>query len=286
MNVTIGNTARAMTLALAGLLMLSVAAAEGPFLPSGLDEETGGGPSLPGGLDEGPSLPASLEKPQDQTHRDGSPGPGAFMPEWLDLSGFMEARGGLRTQHDRREQQVSLAELRLQLELEADLESATLKLTTDFVGDCVAEQYDMDFKRGEGVIDLREAYVSFSPAQFMDVKVGRQILTWGTGDLRFINDLFPKDWQSFMIGRDIEYLKAPSDAVKVSVFGDVVNLDLVFTPLLDTDRYISGRRISFFNGTLGRRSGKEAVITDEKPAKYFRDSEAAARLSRTVGGFE
>ncbi|MFW6031595.1 MAG: hypothetical protein ACOC9T_03300, partial [Myxococcota bacterium] len=32
----------------------------------------------------------------------------------------------------------------------------------------------------------------------------------GTGDLVFLNDLFPKDWRSFLLGRDLDYLKAPS----------------------------------------------------------------------------
>ncbi len=76
----------------------------------------------------------------------------------------------------------------------------------------------MDLDSGDGAFDLREASLVFSPSADTDVKVGRQILTWGTGDLVFINDLFPKDWVSFFIGRDVEYLKAPSDALKVSAF--------------------------------------------------------------------
>ena len=46
------------------------------------------------------------------------------------------------------------------------------------------------------------------------------MLTWGTGDLLFINDLFPKNWKSLAIGRDDEYLKDPSGAVKASFFHD------------------------------------------------------------------
>ena len=50
--------------------------------------------------------------------------------------------------------------------------------------------------------ELREAYLKFRLPGDIDLKVGRQILTWGTGDLLFINDLFPKDWNSFLLGRD------------------------------------------------------------------------------------
>ena len=34
-----------------------------------------------------------------------------------------------------------------------------------------------------------------------DVKIGQQVLTWGTGDYVFLNDLFPKDYPSFFAGR-------------------------------------------------------------------------------------
>jgi hypothetical protein len=86
----------------------------------------------------------------------------------------------------------------------------------------------------------------------MDLKLGRQINTWGTGDLLFINDLFPKDWNAFFIGRDDEYLKAPADSAKASLFSDWANLDLIYSPRFDSDRFIDGRRISYWNGALGR----------------------------------
>ncbi|MHC4544612.1 MAG: hypothetical protein ACYSYL_08810, partial [Planctomycetota bacterium] len=92
-------------------------------------------------------------------------------------------------------------ETRLQVDLSSYPEWGDLKVKGDVFGDLVEEQGDFD---------LREAYIFTQPLEFMDLKVGRQILTWGTGDLIFINDMFPKDWKSFFIGRDTEYLKAPS----------------------------------------------------------------------------
>jgi hypothetical protein len=35
------------------------------------------------------------------------------------------------------------------------------------------------------------------------------------------------------VGRDNEYLKAPFDAIKVSLFGKWANLDIVYTPQFD-----------------------------------------------------
>jgi len=195
----------------------------------------------------------------------------------IDTHGFYEMRGGYRLQNDKYEKDMSVMENRLQLDLFSYLDWADLKFKGDFIGDLVEEQGDFD---------LREANVFVRPLDFMDLKVGRQILTWGTGDLIFINDLFPKDWQSFFIGRDTEYLKAPSDAAKISLFGDWINLDIAYTPKFDPDRFISGERISYWNSNLGRTAGQDAIVHTDKPDEWFRDSEIAARLYKNINNYE
>jgi len=195
----------------------------------------------------------------------------------VEVHGFYEARSGYRLQNDPHEKDMSIMEDRLQLELSSERDWADFKFKGDFFGDMVTE---------EGDFDLREAYMFTMPVDVMDVKVGRQVLTWGTGDLIFINDLFPKDWQSFFIGRDVEYLKAPSDAVKVSLFSDMANLDIVYTPQFDPDRYISGERISYWNSNLGSRGGSNAVVHTDKPNRWFKDDEIAVRLYKNVNNYE
>ncbi len=193
------------------------------------------------------------------------------------LHGFYEIRSGYRLRNDPYEKDMSIMEQRLQIELSSYLDWADFKVKGDVFGDMVEEQADFD---------LREAFIFTRPYDFMDLKVGRQILTWGTGDLVFINDLFPKDWQSFFIGRDTEYLKAPSDAVKVSLFSDFANLDIVYTPQFDTDRYITGDRISYWNSLLGRRAGQDAIIHTDKPNRWFRNDEIAVRVYKNINNYE
>lgn len=195
----------------------------------------------------------------------------------IETHGFYEIRGGYRLQNDKYEKDMSIMENRLQLDLSSYLDWGDLKFKGDFIGDLVEEQGDFD---------LREANVFARPTDYMDVKVGRQILTWGTGDLIFINDLFPKDWESFFIGRDTEYLKAPSDAAKISLFGDWANLDIAFTPQFDPDRFINGERISYWNPNLGRTAGRDAIVHTDKPNEWFRDSEIAARLYKNIDNYE
>ncbi len=194
-----------------------------------------------------------------------------------DVHGFYEVRTGYRTRNDKYEKDMSLMEQRLQIDLSSNLEWADFKAKGDVIGDLVEEEADFD---------LREAYMFTMPADFMDLKVGRQILTWGTGDLVFINDMFPKDWKAFFIGRDTEYLKAPSDAAKVSMFSDVANLDIVYTPQFDSDRFINGQRISYWNSNFERLAGRDAVVQTDKPDRWFRDDEIALRLYKNINNYE
>ena len=195
----------------------------------------------------------------------------------IEMHGFYEMRSGYRLQNDKYEKDMSIMENRLQLDLSSYPEWADLKVKGDVFGDLVTEEADFD---------LREANIFLRPNDFLDLKVGRQVLTWGTGDLIFINDLFPKDWQSFFIGRDNEYLKAPSDALKASLFGDWANLDIVYTPQFDLDRHIDGTRLSYWNSNLGRLAGEDAVVHTDKPNIWFKDSEFAARLYKNINNYE
>jgi hypothetical protein len=256
----------------------------GPSLPSGLGGESSG-PSLPGGLggDSGPSLPDGLGEDARTPKADAEK---ADKPAWYSVTGFLEARSGIRTQSDPYEKDSSIGEVRLQLEFETRWREMTFRIRPDFLYDWVVDDHTINLEEGRGFIDLREASVSFSPLDFADIKVGRQILTWGTGDMLFINDMFPKDWQSFFIGRDDEYLKAPSDAIKASLFSDIANVDIIHTPRFDSDRFPCGRRLSYYNQSLGRRAGEDAVVRTDKPDNWFTEDEWAARIYKNLYGIE
>lgn len=201
----------------------------------------------------------------------------------LDLHGFVDARTGMRTQNDPNSDNEMLSEVRLQLSRVwyQDLFTATVR--SDFLYDGVANSHDhIDLETGEGPIDLRELNVLFTPVSWADVKIGRQILTWGTGDLLFINDLFSKDWKSFFSGRDEEYLKAPSDALFMSFFPSWATIDVAYVPRFDSDRFIDGERFSYWNGM--NLTGND--LQTDKPDDWFSDDEIALRISRYIKGWD
>lgn len=276
------------------LLCVPTVYAEEPALPSGL-EILPAEPDLPMGLEGSePSLPSGLNLEIAEPDLPMGLGEASVAESDLEeqsvqgvkLDGFAELRSGSWVDKHSYQESRPLNEMRLQLEVEKEFSAFTFTAVADFIYDDVANDRDIELENGQGWLDLRTANIVFSPISFMDVKLGRQILTWGTGDLIFINDLFPKDWNAFLIGRDVEYLKAPSDALKVSLFHDVANLDLIYTPRFDADRYIDGSRASYYSSTLGRTVGTDAISKVNKPNDWLHDDEFALRLYKKIDAYE
>jgi hypothetical protein len=140
-----------------------------------------------------------------------------------------------------------------------------------FVVDLLADQVVSD---GTGVI-MREGWTKFNAFDnHLEVRVGRQPTTWGTGDLIFINDLFPKDYVSFFIGREAQYLKNPSNAVRLGWFGLPLDIDLVYTPIFAPYTIPNGERLTFWTPVY-------APVQD--PEQKLENGETALRLSRNIG---
>ncbi|MGB1263675.1 MAG: hypothetical protein ACPG52_12250, partial [Cognaticolwellia sp.] len=154
------------------------------------------------------------------------------------LTGFFEAGYGQFLQHNIVKNSASLNEVKARVNLDYRHELFTLSSKIDSYYDAVL---------AKAIWHTRELNISASPASFVDVKVGKQILTWGTGDYLFVNDLFAKDWQAFFSGRADEYLKAPSSSIRSDWYFSTVNFSLVWTPEFTPDNYINGERFSFYS---------------------------------------
>lgn len=173
-----------------------------------------------------------------------------------------------------------LAEARFRL----DLSHFTDFTEFSFKGDLVVDDVIADVE-----IDIRQAMITMHLSEWLEVRAGRQVLTWGTGDLVFLNDLFPKDFVSFFIGRDDEFLKAPSNSLKLSFYPGPVNLDVAWTPVFTPDRYVTGARLSYFDPSVpGLVSGASMgqPLTAALPPRALENGEFAGRLYRTFGGYE
>lgn len=193
------------------------------------------------------------------------------------INGFWELRAGYRLQNDKNEKDMSISEARMQVDIFAVRDWAEFHFKGDFHGSLVDE---------EGHFDAREINMAFSPHDDLDVKIGRQVLTWGTGDLLFLNDLFPKNWKAFFIGMEQEYLKDPSDAARFTLYNDFANVDFVYAPQFDPSTYPTGEYVSYFNPMLGDFAGQNAIISADRPDRLFRDDEFSYRVYKNINNYE
>jgi len=193
-------------------------------------------------------------------------------------SGFVEAGIGTRFDSDPIvDTRATLEELRLRAESEWRPGEVTIGFKADVDYDAIETDWD---------VEIRDLTVAFTLNENLDFKIGRQVQTWGTGDLLFLNDLFPKDFVSFFAGRDDEYLKAPGNAFRMTRFSDTINVDIVWTPIFEPDLYLTGERFSFFSPLAGDNVAPQPPLSAVEPEDSIKNSELALRLFRTIEGRE
>lgn len=212
------------------------------------------------------------------------PAASALSAEAFSLSGFVQSHAAARaagvdcapaTKCD-----FPAAELRAQVKAEGAnaAGSAAFMGRLDFVRDAAL---------GDSRTEVRELYgdaISDKAA----VRIGRQVITWGVGDLLFVNDTFPKDWSAFYTGQPMQYLKLGSDAVKLNLYPGAVAVELVAADFR-ADNLPDGRRFVLADplpSGLPRRIGEPRDGTDSlewaaKFSGYLESWEWAAYLSRT-----
>lgn len=196
----------------------------------------------------------------------------------LAWSGFIEAGLGTRVSTDPLiDNRNTLEDLRWRIETGWQPGVFNFSLAADGRYDGVENEWSLD---------IRDLTAAFSVGASTDLRIGRQVLTWGTGDLVFLNDLFPKDFVSFFSGRDDEYLKAPGNAVRLTHYDDVINVDFVWTPMFEPDLTLTGERFSFFSPMTGSNVAPAPPLSAVEPDHSFSNGEFALRLFKTVKGTE
>ena len=195
----------------------------------------------------------------------------------IEISGFLMGNFSGRTTGQRPGGEEGgdflLGEERLRLEIFGWSESidASARVKADYFHDAVAGEFD---------VDLREAYLDYTTGYF-DFRLGRQIVTWGVGDLLFINDVFPKDWVSFFSGRPLDYLKIGVDGFRTRYSAKAVNAEILVIPFFEPDNLPTSEHFFFFDPFSSVSSRDE-----EEPETTYQNTELALRLYRRIVGFD
>lgn len=189
----------------------------------------------------------------------------------ISLHGFVQGNYSADTAMDNPDGgSFKLAEERLQLKLDASNDPFHVFVK----GDAFYDHVDNSAR-----LELREGYVDYT-AEKWDFRLGRQIITWGLGDLLFINDVFPKDYEAFFSGKPLEYLKKGVDGVKLGVYPGFASFDLVVVPFFEPNKFPNPNRFSLFNPLPG-------IPQEEKePSTNFENTEVVLRAYRDIAGFD
>jgi len=199
------------------------------------------------------------------------PSPGAVASD-ISLHGFLQGNYSANTSaKNPASGAFKLAEERLQLKLDAAKDPLHLLIKTDGWYDHVSKKWDSE---------LREGYIDYT-ANNWDARIGRQIITLGVGDLVFINDVFPKDYEAFFSGKPLEYLKKGIDGAKIGVYPGFASFELVAIPSFTPNHFPDSRRFWMFDPMQGITDRKE-----DKPAASFKNVEIAFRAYRDLAGFD
>jgi hypothetical protein len=186
----------------------------------------------------------------------------------LALSGFLQQNTAVNTATANPDgRHYKWLEERAQLKLDAAGGAWRLLAKSDFAYDHLGRQDESE---------LREGYVDYT-ADNWDLRAGRQIITWGLGDLVFVNDVFPKDHEALFAGRPLEYLKRGVDAVKLGVYPGFASFELVAAPDFRESRVPDSRRFHVFD-PMPAVGNREAV----EPGQ----GDVGLRIYRDIAGYD
>ena len=190
----------------------------------------------------------------------------------VNLHGFVQGNYAVNTNSANPDgDSYKWAEERLQLKLDATQDALQLFVKADAWHDHLADKADDE---------LREGYLNYAASSW-DARVGRQVLTWGVGDLVFINDVFPKDYEAFFSGRPLEYLKKGIDGLRLGAYPDFASLELVLIPFFEPNHYPESGRFWQFDPLPG-----VTEATTREPDEALGNGEIAVRAYRRIADFD
>ena len=137
----------------------------------------------------------------------------------LQINGFVDTYHALQTSYPHK---IMSSRTRARLELRADYGEASLYSSMNLAYNSLLQDQTGAF--------LREAYFNYA-GNFLEVKAGRQIVTWGVADGLRITDLIsPMDYTEFM-ANDYDDIRVPVNAIDLKIPGERVSAEFVFVPV-------------------------------------------------------
>ncbi|AZO95983.1 DUF1302 family protein [Halocella sp. SP3-1] len=130
-------------------------------------------------------------------------------------------------------------------------------------------------------VEIHEAYLEYT-RPLWDVKIGRQIYSWGKADgVRITDVLSPCDYSEY-ITRDFDEIRIPVDSVKYRYLFPMADLELVWIPTFTEPVYPEDED----NPWYVSRQDNITINPAEEVEDELGNSELAARLSFYLNGID
>ncbi|OWV19356.1 hypothetical protein B7991_08565 [Fibrobacter sp. UWB3] len=180
----------------------------------------------------------------------------------LQLNGFVDSYHALQVEHPHK---IMSSRTRLRLEMRANYGEASLFSSVNLA-------YNSLIKDQSGAF-LREAYFDYA-GKYLEVKAGRQIITWGVADGLRITDLIsPMDYTEFM-ANDYDDIRVPVNAINLKYPGESFSAELVFVPVPEYFVMPSGED----NPWTMPLPANTSMDLSGTPEKRLKNSEVGGRL--------
>ena len=180
----------------------------------------------------------------------------------LQLNGFVDSYHALQLGSPYK---VMSSRTRLRLEMRANYGEASLFSSVNLA-------YNSLIKEQSGAF-LREAYFDYA-GKYLEVKAGRQIVTWGVADGLRITDLIsPMDYTEFM-ANDYDDIRVPVNAINLKYPGESFSAELVFVPVPEYFVMPSGEDNPW---SMPVPEGVSMDLSGT-PEKHIKNSEVGTRL--------
>ena len=180
----------------------------------------------------------------------------------LQLNGFVDTYHALQLSSPYK---IMSSRTRLRLEMRANYGEASLFSSVNLAYNGIIDAQTGAF--------LREAYLDYA-GKYLEVKAGRQIITWGVADGLRITDLIsPMDYTEFM-ANDYDDIRVPVNAINLKYPGESFSAELVFVPVPEYFVMPSGED----NPWTMPLPPNASMDLSGTPEKHIKNSEVGTRL--------
>ncbi len=130
-------------------------------------------------------------------------------------------------------------------------------------------------------VNLHELYLEYVGSSW-DIRIGRQIITWGKADGLQITDIIcPGDFTEF-ITRDFDDIRIPVDALKFRYMTDLTNVEIIWQPFFKNAILPGGNSPWAIPLSIDR----ELYNLPKLPEKSLKNCEIAGKISFFLSGID